>query len=75
MRLRYPHIVEGAIAASAPFKWLTGEEGLHPFFESIKEVQFLNSSSVIKPVLILIDIFQCKRIMYSCYPGRVFRDS
>lgn len=38
MRLRYPHIVEGAIAASSPFKWVTGEEGLHPFFESIKEV-------------------------------------
>lgn len=41
MRLRYPHIIAGAIASSAPFKWVTGEEGLHPFFESIKEVGFI----------------------------------
>ncbi|VDM36057.1 unnamed protein product [Hydatigera taeniaeformis] len=38
MRLRYPHIITGAIAASAPLKWVSGEENLHPFFESIKEI-------------------------------------
>nr|CDS33314.1 Lysosomal Pro X carboxypeptidase [Hymenolepis microstoma] len=50
MRLRYPHIVEGAIAASAPFKWVTGEEELHPFFESIKEIYFAANESCI-PVI------------------------
>ncbi|VDK33768.1 unnamed protein product [Taenia asiatica] len=50
MRLRYPHIITGAIAASAPFKWVTGEEGLHPFFESIKEVYFNTNESCV-PVI------------------------
>ncbi|KAL5107863.1 hypothetical protein TcWFU_006334 [Taenia crassiceps] len=47
MRLRYPHIITGAIAASAPFKWVSGEEGLHPFFEAIKEVYFSANESCV----------------------------
>ncbi|EUB62748.1 Dipeptidyl peptidase 2 [Echinococcus granulosus] len=50
MRLRYPHIITGAVAASAPFKWVTGEEGLHPFFESIKEAYF-NVSELCVPII------------------------
>ncbi len=47
MRMKYPHLVEGAIAASAPFKWVTGEEPLHPFFEHITTVlNEANSSCV-----------------------------
>lgn len=47
MRLKYPHLVHGAIASSAPFKWVLGEEPLHPFFQTIKNDYFnVNASCV-----------------------------
>lgn len=57
MRLRYPHIVTGSIAASSPFRWITGEEGLHPFFESIKEVCLISQFVL---TYFLVGLLQCK---------------
>ncbi|VDP78814.1 unnamed protein product [Echinostoma caproni] len=35
MRLRYPHLVTGALAASAPMYWVSGLRRFHGFFEAV----------------------------------------
>nr|CAH8874692.1 unnamed protein product [Trichobilharzia regenti] len=35
MRANYPHIIKGALAASAPVRWVAGEGNFHEFFEAV----------------------------------------
>jgi len=35
MRIRYPNLVKGALSASAPLYWITGEGDSHGFWESV----------------------------------------
>ncbi|VDP73971.1 unnamed protein product [Echinostoma caproni] len=35
MRLRYPHLVTGALASSAPMYWVSGLKRFHGFFEAV----------------------------------------
>ncbi|CAH8874133.1 unnamed protein product [Trichobilharzia szidati] len=35
MRASYPHIIKGALAASAPVRWVAGEGNFHEFFEAV----------------------------------------
>ncbi|KAF6773351.1 hypothetical protein AHF37_07784 [Paragonimus kellicotti] len=44
MRVKYPHMVTGAIASSAPVKWVAGFGNFHEFFESVT-----NDYKMVKP--------------------------
>ena len=37
MRIRYPNLVEGALSASAPLYWITGEGDSHGFWKSVTD--------------------------------------
>ncbi|CAH8635802.1 unnamed protein product [Heterobilharzia americana] len=35
MRAKYPHIIKGALASSAPVRWVAGKGNFHDFFEAV----------------------------------------
>lgn len=43
LRFKYPNVVDGSLAASAPIYWISGYEDRHGFFKSVTE-QFMKSS-------------------------------
>ncbi|THD23177.1 Dipeptidyl peptidase 2 [Fasciola hepatica] len=49
MRLRYPHLVAGALAASAPMYWVSGLRRFHRFFEAVtRDYYWTNPECVVK---------------------------
>ncbi|KAA0195136.1 Lysosomal Pro X carboxypeptidase [Fasciolopsis buskii] len=49
MRLRYPHLVDGALAASAPMYWVSGLKRFHRFFEAVtRDYYWTNPECVVR---------------------------